>query len=65
MKKVVLAVLAVIIALAGYIFHRSIQPPPLPTLEETWWGPGKPVKVQKGPRKFTINIDNKVTAICS
>lgn len=63
MTKVVLVVLAAIIALAGYVFHRSLQPPPLPTIEETWWGPGKPVNVQKGPRKFTINIDNKVKVI--
>lgn len=33
---------------------------PVPTLEETWWGPGSPKDTEPSTRPFKINISDQV-----
>ncbi|CAH1160265.1 unnamed protein product [Phaedon cochleariae] len=61
MAKVLLLLIAGIIALLGFRINSFLKPPPLPPpLENTWWGPGKPNSGQAVVKPFTINISDQV-----
>ncbi|GJQ78677.1 Jheh2 [Trypoxylus dichotomus] len=40
--------------------NRLLEVPPLPVLEDVWWGPGEPRKVDTSIRPFKIDIPQKV-----
>lgn len=48
-------------AIITYKVHKALfEVPPLPKIEETWWGPGKPGKIDTSIRPFKINISEEV-----
>ncbi|KAI4471858.1 epoxide hydrolase 1-related [Holotrichia oblita] len=58
--RIFLVVSAISIILIGLKINRLLEVPPLPVLENTWWGPGDPKKVDTSIRPFKINIPQKV-----
>lgn len=60
MKIKTLVIVSIIIVFLGYKINQLIQPPALPTLEETWWSYGDPSKQDKSIRSFQIKIPDKV-----
>ncbi|KAI4471873.1 epoxide hydrolase 1-related [Holotrichia oblita] len=57
--RIFLVVSAISIILIGLKINRLLEVPPLPVLENTWWGPGDPKKVDTSIRPFKINIPQK------
>lgn len=46
--------------LAGLSYDYLTAPVTLPTLQETWWGPGLPTKEDTSIKPFKINISDEV-----
>ncbi|XP_030766077.1 juvenile hormone epoxide hydrolase 1-like [Sitophilus oryzae] len=46
----------------AYFFLKSSKIPPVPTIEETWWGPGSPKKEDATIKPFKINVPDEVIA---
>lgn len=62
--RVALILGTLITAFVSYKVHRALfEVPPLPKIEETWWGPGKPGKEDTTIRPFKINVSEEVIII--
>ncbi|KAJ3635162.1 hypothetical protein MTP99_008091 [Tenebrio molitor] len=48
-----------VVVLIGYKLNNVMKPPPVPKLEETWWGNGDPWREDKTIRSFQINVSDK------
>lgn len=53
-------ILALVFAGFALLINKAIQPPSVPKIEETWWGPGLPTEQDKSVKPFKINISDKV-----
>ncbi|RZC34646.1 juvenile hormone epoxide hydrolase-like protein [Asbolus verrucosus] len=58
--KLFIVIITVLISWIGYKVNNIIKPPPLPRLEETWWGNGDPWRTDKSIRPFRVNISDKI-----
>lgn len=59
-RKVFFIILSIFILYLGYKISVLLEPRPLPTLENEWWGPGKPKIPKSDVRPFVINISDEV-----
>nr|ARE68677.1 juvenile hormone epoxide hydrolase [Epicauta chinensis] len=46
--------------LIGYAIHQLLQVPPLPQLEDVWWGPRDATKEDTSIKPFKINVSDEV-----
>lgn len=55
--------LAGVLVLLGtvYIYVKLTRVPPVPTIEEKWWGPGNALKEDSAIKPFKINIPDQVS----
>ncbi|KAK9732159.1 alpha/beta hydrolase fold [Popillia japonica] len=58
--KIFLAISAILTILIGLKINSLLEVPPMPVLEETWWGQGQAKKVDTSIRPFKIDIPDKV-----
>ncbi|KAK9732161.1 Epoxide hydrolase N terminus [Popillia japonica] len=58
--KIFLVISVILSILIGLKINSLLEVPPMPVLEETWWGPGQPKKVDTSIRPFKIDIPDKV-----
>lgn len=49
--------------LTGVAYDYFNAPVGIPTLQETWWGPGLPTKEGRSIKPFKINISDEVDII--
>ncbi|KAI4471847.1 epoxide hydrolase 1-related [Holotrichia oblita] len=60
-RKIIFVIVTISIVLIGIKIHDLLfQEPPLPVLENVWWGPGAESKVDTSIRPFKINVPQKV-----
>lgn len=59
-KNVVGYAIILLGVLAIYKVPNVFKPPPLPTIEETWWGKGAPSTEDTSIRSFQVNVSNEV-----
>ncbi|KAJ8925185.1 hypothetical protein NQ315_001370 [Exocentrus adspersus] len=51
----------IVVSVAIFLQVRTLyEVPPLPEIEETWWGPREPSKEDTEIREFKINVSNEV-----
>lgn len=57
--------LIIIVVAAGAIFIAKtlLKSPPIPHLEDEWWGGGKPVLKDQSIRPFKIEVSDQVTGV--
>lgn len=56
------AVVFILIGASFYVRIKSIfDPPEKPQVDDIWWGPGDPSKVDTSIRPFKINIPDSVS----
>nr|QHB21920.1 juvenile hormone epoxide hydrolase 2 [Colaphellus bowringi] len=57
-------IIAIIVVLVSTLLFFTVRPllevPPVPVLEEKWWGPGSPSKEDTGITPFKINVSDEV-----
>lgn len=59
-RKLFFLTFTAFIVFAGIKIHSLLQPPPVPTFEDTWWGPGKPTKEDTSIKPFKIKVPDEV-----
>ncbi|KAI4471855.1 epoxide hydrolase 1-related [Holotrichia oblita] len=59
-SKIFLVIGGISVILIGLKINSLLEVPPMPVLEETWWGPGQAKKVDTSIRPFKIDIPEKV-----
>lgn len=62
--KVLLIASFAVLLVAVYLQWKSLfEVPPLPQLEDTWWGPRDPSKEDTEIRPFKINVSDEVSNV--
>lgn len=54
----------VVVILAVYLFYKIktlAEPPETPQVDDIWWGPGNPAKVDSSIRPFKIDVSDAVS----
>lgn len=65
LTKLSLLIIVPLAILVASIYVKLSALPPLPVLEEKWWGPGGPQKLDTAITPFKIDISDKViNSIC-
>ncbi|XP_060535315.1 juvenile hormone epoxide hydrolase 1-like [Cylas formicarius] len=52
--------LGAVLLTSAYLYFKISKVPPVPHLEDTWWGPGKPTKEDIAVKPFKINVPIEV-----
>nr|CAH7739746.1 unnamed protein product [Callosobruchus chinensis] len=60
MGKIFIGLAAICVIYIGWKVNNFMVKPPLPPVEDKWWGPLKPRQVDRSIRKFTIKIRDEV-----
>nr|CAI5864332.1 unnamed protein product [Callosobruchus analis] len=60
MSKVFIGLAAICVIYIGWKVNKFMVKPPLPPVEDKWWGPLKPRQVDRSIRNFTIKIRDEV-----
>lgn len=60
--KLGLVIFAVAAVYVGLQINSLLEVPPVPKLEEVWWGPGgRPAEEDTAIKPFKINVPNEVS----
>ncbi|CAH2000394.1 unnamed protein product [Acanthoscelides obtectus] len=60
MNRIFVCSIAIFVVYIGWKVNDFMVKPPLPEVEDKWWGPGTPRKVDNPIRNFTIQIPDEV-----
>ncbi|EFA00566.1 Juvenile hormone epoxide hydrolase 1-like Protein [Tribolium castaneum] len=60
MGLIIKLVLVIITVLTAYQISKLFETPPVPKLENTWWGPRDPSKEDTAIKPFKINVSDEV-----
>ncbi|KAK4877710.1 hypothetical protein RN001_010216 [Aquatica leii] len=62
-RKVFYLIIAATIVFVGVKINYLLEPPPIPNLENEYWGPGSPTKDDTAIRPFKINVPEQVLEV--
>lgn len=61
MGLIIKLVFLIVTVLTAYQISKLFDTPPVPKLENTWWGPRDPSKEDTSIKPFKINVSDEVS----